>query len=163
MLSIVCKMGDYVFAAPTQILSDSSGCSNPFDVLQSLEAALKGKMPLKGDSVPVDSSAFCFKEYRRSARNTLGGLMNSLSNLIPEFSLAKTIPEHPLRPAGHGWDRVQCLEEELALEDEDKVPFKIAFFRNCPETGESVKDFYSGNDSSLVRMCFSADEGTEDA
>ena len=159
MLAVVFKMGDHIFAGPTQILSDTTS-SSPADVLQcleSLEKALGGKLPAKGEQIQVNKNTFSFKEYRKSAKGLICGLVNSVSHILPRFTLAQSVPVHPLRPAGIGWDRVECLPAELEVWGQE---FGKAFFRHCPETGESSCDFYCHSDP-LVRLCFSADEGTE--
>ena len=125
--------------------------------LQSLENALKGRLPLKGESIKVDSSTFLFKEYRKQAKTVLSGLVNCISNVVPEFSLKDTAPKSPLLPCGVGWNRVKCLPEELSLRE---VDHPTAYFRHCPESGKAIMDFLDPTEM-MVRMCFSADEGTE--
>lgn len=92
VMSSVFKMGSHVFAGPTQILSDNNGSSNPHDVLHSLESALKGRLPLKGETATVDKNTFDFKEYRKATKHLLCGLVNCISNVWPEFSVAATVP-----------------------------------------------------------------------
>ena len=150
-------MGEHVFAGPTQILSDSTGSSNPHDVLLSLEAALQGKLPGHGEALEVPKTAFAFKEYRRATKNMLCGLVNAIQNVVPDFKMSQTIPPNPLRPASVEWDRVEFLTPELELH-RPGFPGR-AFFRHHPESGQAVKDYYD-NDS-FFRICLSADQGTE--
>lgn len=157
VMSVVFKLGDHIFSGPTQLLGDQTDSSEPLDVLQSLENALKGRLPLKGESIKVDSSTFCFKEYRKQAKTLLTGLVNSISTVVPEFSLKETVPKSPLRPSGVHWNRVKCLPEELSLRE---VEHPTAYFRHCPESGESFMDFLDPTDK-ILRLCVSADEGTE--
>eukprot|EP00438_Fugacium_kawagutii_P000973 Skav224484 [mRNA] locus=scaffold1302:845554:846078:- [translate_table: standard] len=159
-MSVIFKAGDHIFSGPTQILTDSVATGDPVDVLQSLEAALKGKLPQKGEQVSVSKESFSFQEYRKAAKSLLQSLVNSISLVVEGFSLRKTVPSQPLQPAGLGWDRVKCLPEELRMIGCEEM-FQ-AFFRHCPETGEFALDFLpeTGPDS-ILRMCFSADEGTE--
>ena len=156
---MVFKHGEYVFSGPTQILGDSAAeCSDPVDVLRSLENVLKGRLPSKGEAIEVDApTSFSFREYRKTARTLLSALFNSLSHVVPSFTLKDTVPDVLLEPAGVGWDRVECLPEELALHE--NFPTK-AFFRHCPEKGDTVMDFVDPKNEPL-RLCFSADEGTE--
>ena len=159
MLAVVFKVGDHIFAGPTQILTDTTS-SSPADVLQcleSLEKALGGKLPVKGEQIQVNKDTFSFKEYRRSAKGLTSGLVNCINHILPGFTLAQSVPLRPLRPAGIGWDRVKCLPAELEVWKQD---FGSAFFRHCPETGETCCDFYCCADP-LLRLYFSADEGTE--
>lgn len=156
-MAIVFKMGEHVFAGPTQILSDSTGSSNPHDVLLSLEAALQGKLPGNGETLVVPKTAFAFKEYRRATKNMLCGLVNAIQNVCPDFKLSQTIPPNPLLPASVGWDRVEFLTPELELHSPGFQG--RAFFRHHPESGQTVKDYYDHD--SFFRICLSADQGTE--
>ena len=158
-MTVVVKAGSYIFAAPSQVLTDAAGSSNPSDILASLEKSLNGRMPTNlGDTstMTVTKETWSFKEYRTATRSMLAGLVNSLSNVFNGFRMASTVPKNPLRPAGYGWDRVEYLPEELKVMSPN---ISRGYFRFHPETGETKADFFQSDQ--LTRVCFSSDEGTE--
>lgn len=146
-------MGNYIFPGPTQILNDSTACTNGSEILKSLEAAFQGKLP--EGSGDVKKSDLLQKEYRVATKNLLLALGNCFQNLLESFSISDTIPKNPLRPRG-SLERVKFVDEGLRLFN---ITAGQRFFIHNEEDGTSSTDFI--NDDSFLHFCFSADEGTE--
>lgn len=147
---------------PTQILSDASSSCDPSAVLESLDAAMRGRVPSKPSDAKIDKNTFDFKEFRVKTKNLLSALCNSIQQLDGDFKMNRTRPEHLLQPCGRRFTRVRMLNEELqmwARPDEDVASMGTRFFLFDEESGSSQPDWYQ--DETFLRFCTSSDEGSE--
>lgn len=151
------------FAGATQLLP--TGLSEDQNAA-ALEAFCKAyaTMYFQIDQTPkLPKDTFRWQQFRQPTKNLLTALCNSLVQMMPPgFSLQKCVPRRVLIPRGNQSDRFRLDEAEkkmLRLEDWTR-DCSLHFCWNY-STQTSWLDFPE-KEPELVKLCFSADEGTED-
>ncbi len=164
MLPILLKINGKLFPAPTQLLPEVGAGTNGLEVLDSLNAALKGIMPDPNQKVVTTSETWAHRQYRQATKILLLGVANSLQQIMPNgWKMSDLKPKSPLVPRGNLTRERLFQQEVMLLKCDDDVPMNRQWhFLWSGDGDELIRkiDFYV-DPSSFYRLTFSGDEGTD--
>lgn len=162
MLSVVFRTFGCQFAGATQLLPTGLTEDQKQQALEAFNKAVKVMYSHHGKVPALPQGSFAWKEFRVPTKNLLAAVSNCLAASMPEgFNLQKCVPSRPLLPRSSQADRI-------ALEDLEKESMGLgAWAKDCNlyfaynfASQTRYLDFLE--DNSHYKLCFSADEGTEE-
>lgn len=164
VLSVVMRLGNHHFAAPTQLLPRGPDDDQVEKALVSFVDVMRESAAAPpGSEVQVSKEKFAWREFRQATKHVLAGMANALRNILPSgWSLTKAQPSSILAPRGPHADRTPLLEEEkvMVLGTAAFNARELHFYYDY-KTFTTTRDFYTDEEQeSLHRLVVAADEGT---
>ena len=163
VLTVVFRSIGKQFSGATQLLPTGLSAEQSQKALQAFCQAFKTMYCQSGQvpSIPQKID-FGWKEFRVPTKNMLMGISNALVQIMPpDFTLQKCIPPVCLVPRATQADRLLLTDDEktmLGLGPWAKDCDLYFVYNYASQT--CFVDFIEDND--FYKLCFSADEGTED-